>query len=58
MLITRDRSVRKLFLSQEKYIEKVLQKFSMENAKAVSSLLATHFKLSSRYCPTTEKEKL
>ncbi|KAJ4721959.1 Retrovirus-related Pol polyprotein from transposon TNT 1-94 [Melia azedarach] len=58
--IERDRSARKLYLSQEKYIQKVLQRFCMDKAKAVSSPLAPHFKLSTKQCPTTcvEKEEM
>ena len=42
MNISRDRKNKKLWLSQEKYIEKVLQKFNMDKAKSVSSTLASH----------------
>ena len=42
MNISRDRKNKKLWLSQEKYIEKVLQKFNMDKAKSVSSPLASH----------------
>lgn len=55
--ITRDRDSKKLFLSQEKYIEKVLQKFRMDKAKVVSSPLASHFKLSKNQCPSTDDQK-
>ncbi|PKI57905.1 hypothetical protein CRG98_021693 [Punica granatum] len=54
MHISRDRSKGKIWLSQEKYIEKILDRFNMGNAKPVSSPLASHFKLSSKQCPTTE----
>ena len=37
--ICRDRKSRTLTLSQATYVEKVLQRFSMENAKAVSTPL-------------------
>ena len=37
-----DRKNKKLWLSQEKYIEKVLEKFNMDKAKSVSSPLASH----------------
>jgi len=57
MRIERDRSFNKLYLSQEKYIEKVLCKFRMDNAKAVSCPLAAHFKLSTKQCPTTDEKK-
>ena len=35
-----------LRLSQEEYVKKVLSKFSMSNAKSMSTPLVTHFKLS------------
>uniref|UniRef100_A0A3Q7IYG7 Uncharacterized protein n=1 Tax=Solanum lycopersicum TaxID=4081 RepID=A0A3Q7IYG7_SOLLC len=57
MEIARDRKAGKLWLSQEKYIERVLERFNMKNAKPVNTPLAAHFKLSKRCCPTTEKEK-
>ncbi|CAN0888961.1 Retrovirus-related Pol polyprotein from transposon TNT 1-94, partial [Linum grandiflorum] len=57
MEIARDRKAGKLWLSQEKYIERVLDRFNMKNAKSVSTPLATHFKLSKKACPATEKEK-
>ena len=57
MRIERDRSSNRLYLSQEKYIEKVLCKFKMDNAKAVSCPLAAHFKLSTKQCPSTDEKK-
>ncbi|KAL4317979.1 hypothetical protein GQ457_18G008540 [Hibiscus cannabinus] len=56
MKIHRDRSSRKLWLSQQSYVEKVLDRFGMSNAKPVSTPLANHFKLSSELCPKTDKE--
>ncbi|KAL4384756.1 hypothetical protein GQ457_15G014670 [Hibiscus cannabinus] len=56
MEIHRDRSSRKLWLSQQSYVEKVLDRFGMSNAKPVSTPLANHFKLSSELCPKTDKE--
>ena len=56
--IIRDRKEKKLWLSQEHYIKRVLQKFHMEKAKVVSTPLATHFKLSSKQSPSNEDEKL
>ena len=44
MRITRDRKNRKLTLSQSEYIEKVLERFKMQDAKRVSTPLASHFK--------------
>ena len=57
MKISRDRKNGKLWLSQEAYVEKVLERFNMSKAKAVCSPLAGHFKLSSKQCPTSEKDK-
>jgi len=55
--IIRDRNEKKLWLSQEKYIKGVLQRFHMEKAKAVSTPLGTHFKLSCKQSPSTQEEK-
>ena len=48
MQIIRDRKMKKLWLSQEKYIERVLERFSMKGANPVSMPLASHFKLSKK----------
>ena len=56
--IIRDRVSRKLHLSQEMYIEKVLRRFNMDKAKVVSIPLASHFKLSHTSCPSFDDEKL
>jgi ATP-binding cassette subfamily B (MDR/TAP) protein 1 len=55
MRIERDRKSNKLYLSQEKYIEKVLRKFKMDKAREVSCPLVAHFKLSKKQCPYNEK---
>uniref|UniRef100_A0A3Q7ED15 Reverse transcriptase Ty1/copia-type domain-containing protein n=1 Tax=Solanum lycopersicum TaxID=4081 RepID=A0A3Q7ED15_SOLLC len=57
MLNVRDRKARKLVLSQEKYIQKVLCRFSMDKAKVVCTPLAMHFKLSTKQCPSSDDEK-
>ena len=46
MRITREMKNLKFTLSQGEYIEKVLEKFRVQNAKLVSTPLAHHFKLS------------
>jgi hypothetical protein len=56
MKISRDRKNARLWLSQESFIEKVLDRFNMSNAKSMSSPLAGHLKLSSKQSPTSEKE--
>jgi hypothetical protein len=56
MRITRDMKNRKLTLSQGEYIEKVLERFRMQNGKPVSTPLANHFKLTKEMCPKTQEE--
>ena len=56
MRITRDNKNCKLMLSQGEYIEKVLQRFRMHNAKQVSKPLSNHFKISKDMCPETQEE--
>ena len=57
MEIRRNISKGKLFLSQEKYLRKVLEVFEMDNAKPVQLPLASHFRLCNLQCPQTEAEK-
>ena len=57
MKIVRDRKSKKIWLSQEKYVERVLEKFNMRYAKPVSTLLASHFKLRKNLCPSSREEK-
>jgi hypothetical protein len=57
MEIKRDRPNEKLYLSQRNFVEKVLNRFNMKDAKFVSTHLATKFKLSKEFCPQNEKEK-
>ena len=56
MRITRDRKNHKLTLSQGWYIEKVLQRFRMQNVKLVSTPLGNHFKLSKEMFLKTQEE--
>src|SRR6266540_1732848 len=56
MEIIRDRKAGKLYLNQKGYIEKVLHRFNMHNAKPVSTPLATHFKLFSALCHVSEDD--
>ena len=55
--IIHDRKAKKLWLSQEKYIEWVLERFNMKGVKSFSMPLASHFKLSKKNCPSTKEEK-
>jgi len=56
MEICRDRQAGKLFLSQQRYIKKVLDRFNMNDCKPVSTPLAAHFKLSLDFCPDTKED--
>ena len=56
MEIRRDRDAKRLWLSQAGYEKKVLERFSMENAKQVSTPLANYFRLSTSQCPRIVKE--
>jgi hypothetical protein len=56
MRITRDRKNHKLTLSQGEYTEKMLERFRMQNAKPISTPLASHFKLTKEMCPKTQEE--
>ena len=56
MKIYHDKKNMKLWLFQESYIEKVLERFNMSKAKAVCSPLAGHLMLSSKQCPISEKD--
>ncbi|WVZ00646.1 hypothetical protein V8G54_026715 [Vigna mungo] len=51
MQITRDKQKCILQLSQAEYINHVLQRFNMRDAKAVSTPLASHFRLSKEQSP-------
>lgn len=57
MKIIRDRPKRMLWMSQEDYIKKVLERFNMHNAKPVHVPLPGHLKLSKTQCPCNEEEK-
>ena len=47
-----------LWLSQEKYVTKVLQRFNMNNAKSIGSPLGLNCKLNSSQCSRGEKDKI
>ncbi|KAD5961972.1 hypothetical protein E3N88_13445 [Mikania micrantha] len=56
MSIFRNSKDGSLTLSQEKYIGKVLEKFSMKNARARNTPLGSQFKLSKDQCPKTDED--
>jgi hypothetical protein len=57
MRISKDKQKCTLQLSQEEYIDHILKRFSMSDAKPVSTPLARHFWLSKDQSPKTEEEK-
>ena len=56
MRISRNKKNHKLTLSESGYIEKVLEKFRMQDAKSVSTHFASHFKLTNEMCLKTHEE--
>lgn len=57
MKIIRDCPKRMLWMSQEDYIKKVLERFNMHNVKHVHVLLPDHLKLNNTQCLSNEEEK-
>ena len=53
-----DQTKKLLWLSQEKYMTKVLQRFSMADAKWVRSTLPTNYKLFGKQNPRQRQRKL
>ncbi|GAA0156147.1 hypothetical protein LIER_13705 [Lithospermum erythrorhizon] len=54
---TRDRSQKKLFLSQKGYIEKILSSFEMATSKAIDTPSASNANLSVAFAPKLSEEK-
>ncbi|KAL9258780.1 Retrovirus-related Pol polyprotein from transposon TNT 1-94-like protein [Drosera capensis] len=55
--ISRNRSEGSLILSQEKYIGKVLEKVSMQDAKDTCTPLGAHFNLTKKQSPKSDEDK-
>ncbi|KAE8718614.1 Detected protein of confused Function [Hibiscus syriacus] len=58
MQIHRDRSNRKIWLSQKNYLKKILSLFSMQDCKPISTSLPINIKLSSSMSPSSEEERM
>ncbi|KAG9446257.1 hypothetical protein H6P81_012385 [Aristolochia fimbriata] len=54
--ITRDKKKKKLWLSQEGYVKKVLERFNMHESKAVTTTLGSQFKLSKEQGAKSDEE--
>uniref|UniRef100_A0A2N9ECI6 Reverse transcriptase Ty1/copia-type domain-containing protein n=1 Tax=Fagus sylvatica TaxID=28930 RepID=A0A2N9ECI6_FAGSY len=57
MRIIRDKANGTLKLSQTEYVKKILSRFSMDEAKPVSTPLGSHFRLTKDQSPKTEQEQ-
>lgn len=55
--LVRNRKKETIFLTQEKYVQKVLDKFRIAKSKPVQTPLATHFKFLCHHCPKTINEE-
>jgi len=55
--ISRDHLKRSLSISQETYINKVLERFRMQDCKFINTPIAKGEWLSNRMCPKTSQEK-
>ncbi|KAL4271938.1 hypothetical protein GQ457_13G028490 [Hibiscus cannabinus] len=58
MQIHRDRSNRKIWLSQKNYLKKILSRFNMQDCKPISTPLPINFKVSSSMSPSSEEERM
>jgi len=58
MQIHRDRSKRKIWLSEKNYLKKILRRFNMQDCKPISTPLPVNFKLSSSMSPSNEAERM
>ena len=57
MEIKRDREKRKLSLNQRKYVEKILQRFNMQDSKSAKVPIPVGVKLSTKQYPKTQEEE-
>ena len=57
MEILKDTKAGKLLLTQKNYVEKILQRFNMKEAKPKSTPIASHFKLLAAPSSHTDQEK-
>jgi hypothetical protein len=57
MDIHKDRKNGKLWLSQYKYVEKILMRFDMNDVRPIRIPLDFHFNISLGFCPSNDNEK-
>ncbi|KAE8711864.1 hypothetical protein F3Y22_tig00110271pilonHSYRG00204 [Hibiscus syriacus] len=58
MQIHRNKSNRKIWLSQKNYLKKILSIFNMQDCKSISTTLPINFKLSSSMSPSSKEERM
>ena len=58
MQIYRDRNSRKIWLSQQNYLKKILHRFNMQDCTPMCTPLPINFKLSSSMSPSSEEERI
>ncbi|KZV36174.1 hypothetical protein F511_29176 [Dorcoceras hygrometricum] len=58
MQVHRDRSNRKIWLSQAHYLKEYLRRYNMQDSKPISTPLPVNFKLSSEMCSNNEAERM
>ncbi|KAE8680667.1 Thioredoxin superfamily protein, putative isoform 2 [Hibiscus syriacus] len=58
MQIHRDRSNKKIWLSQKNYLKKILSRFSMQDCKPIYTPIPINFKLSSSMSHSSEEERM
>ncbi|KAE8720272.1 NAC domain-containing protein 2-like [Hibiscus syriacus] len=58
MQIFRDKSNRKIWLSQNNYLKKILSRFNMQDCKPISIPLPINFKLSTSMSHSSEEERM
>jgi len=56
LTVQRDRTLRTISLGQQSYIEAILQRFGLENARTLAMPMDPHVHLSSSQSPTTQAE--
>ena len=56
IVIHKDKKNGKLWLSQQKCVEKILMRFNMNNVKPIKIPLDSHFNISSSLFPNNDKE--
>jgi len=57
MKVQREDETGKIRLSQQKYVNELLERFSMRNSKEVSTPIESNLKISKDMCPQTEDER-